>query len=253
MKTHRFLIGQKDFIKDKNDSCLLEIVNQDVIHQLNNVLKIKKGQRIILMDGEGNSVDSILLEVGKKHLKFGECKFLKNLKKNKIQLTLYPSLIKKDKIEYVFQKCTEIGVCEFQPVISDRSEKLSFKIDRARKIVKEAFEQSEKNYLPRLGLPLTLEKYIEMHETEKNENCHLYYLDIEAPIINVNQLVSQLNENKNEQNKIGFFVGPEGGWSELDRKIFENNNVKPISLGDTVLRAETASIAIAALILLGQN
>jgi len=253
MKIHRFLIGQKDMIKDKISDCLLEIVNQEVIHQLTHVLKIKNGQKVVFLDGQGMATQAIFLEGNKSGLKFNIDKTLTNLPKNKIELNLLPALIKKDKIEYVLQKCTEIGVVNFQPIISDRSEKLSFKMDRAEKIIKEAFEQSEKNYLPQVSVPLMLEEYMAQYETLGQNKKNLFYLDIEAPIINVNQLVSQIKNEENNKNKISFFVGPEGGWSDLDRKIFHDNNVKPISLGDTVLRAETASIAVASLILLGQN
>jgi RsmE family RNA methyltransferase len=60
-------------------------------------------------------------------------------------VVLFASLIKKDKFEWVLEKCTELGVSEFVPVISERSEKKGLNIERARKIIKEASEQSEEN------------------------------------------------------------------------------------------------------------
>ena len=147
------------------------------------------------------------------------------------------AVLKSDKYDWVIQKLTEIGVSQIQPVISERTEKQNLNYDRMRKIMVEASEQSEKIFVPKLHEIKKLGEVVEQEETEK------FYLEISAPKINLSDLKSK--------NDITIFVGPEGGWGEGDLEIFSKNNVKPVSLGEQVLRAETASVAIATLLLLG--
>jgi 16S rRNA (uracil1498-N3)-methyltransferase len=246
MKLHRFFIDQE--IKD--DDSKIEITNLELIHQLKNVLRIKVGDHFVFLDNLGNEVEVKNEEIMKKSLIFSKEKMKKFSRKNEIFITLCPAVLKKDKMEYVLQKCTEIGVLKFCPLVSDRTEKTNLNMKRLDKIVREAAEQSEKSYLPSLCEVTSMESFLSENETDSNK----YYLDMDAPLLNVTQIITDTKESNSdiEQSKISIFVGPEGGWSDVDRKLFADNNVKPVSLGDTVLRAETASIAIAALFLLGR-
>ena len=80
---------------------------------------------------------------------------------------------------------------------------------------------------------------------EALENCdgECFALELNKEKINVPEIL--------DKKEISIFVGPEGGWSEKDLELFEKYNVKLISLGDQVLRAETASVAISSVLLLG--
>lgn len=247
MKIHRFFIEQN--IDDLHSGDEIEISDRDVIHQMRNVLRIKEGEKVILLDGKGTMFSGTISKVMKKSLIFSKEIMKKFSRKNEVMLTVYPAVIKKDKLEYVFQKCTEIGVLEFCPIVSDRTEKQNFNLDRAKTIIKEAAEQSEKSYLPSVSSPVGLSELIAKHETgeEVIDVRNTFYLDIEAPIINVQNLIESV-----KLGNLSFFVGPEGGWSETDRNMFNKIGIKSVSLGETVLRAETASIAIASLMLLGR-
>jgi len=245
MKLHRFFINKKI-----DDSLEIEITDVELVHQLLNVLRIKIGDRFIFLDGEGNESEVKCEEVLKNKLTFSKEKIKKSSKQNEIYLSLCPAILKKDKMEYVLQKCTEIGVLEFCPIVSNRTEKINLNMKRLDKIVREASEQSEKSYLPSIHNITNLNELILENETNGNK----YFLDMNAPLIDVTQIIKKYTNHKlnNQNNKITIFIGPEGGWSEEDVDLFVSNNVKPISLGETVLRAETASIAISSLILLGK-
>ncbi len=163
-------------------------------------------------------------------------------------LELCFSLIKKDKIEYVIQKCTEIGVSEFSPIISERTEKTGYNLERFNKIIKEAAEQSGRTKLPQINTPQNLREFLFQHETEKNIHPDVFYLNLNGSNLELDNLKKTAKNSKCK--KITFFIGPEGGWGNEDLKIFEEKGVKSISLGKNTLRAETASIAISAIILL---
>jgi len=245
MKLHRFFINQKI-----DESPKIEITDPELVHQLTKVLRAQVGDKFIFLDNEGTEVLVKTEEIMKKNLIFSKEKMKKFSRKNEIFITLCPAVLKKDKMEYVLQKCTEIGVLEFCPLVSDRTEKTNLNMKRLDKIVREAAEQSEKIYLPSLCDVASLEQFLNENETDRN----FYYLDMDAQLIDVTQIIEHAKQNSSEEESEGItiFIGPEGGWSDVDRKLFEENNVKPISLGNTVLRAETASMVVSSLFLLGR-
>ena len=251
MKMHRFFIKDTD-ISEVDGEFEINITDEVLLHQMKNVLRLSENDHVIFLDQSGNEYQSVLKKVMKKNLIFSKEIMKKNLKSNKVNFVLYPAVIKKDKLEYVLQKCTELGVTDFCPLVSDRTEKLNFNMKRTETIIREAAEQSEKNHLPSVSPPTSFSQLVEMHETGKVEfpGETSYYLDIEAPLMDVSLMREIIIKHENTFN---FFVGPEGGWSDIDREMFKAINVKPVSLGNTVLRAETASIAIASLLLLGHS
>lgn len=246
MKLHRFFINQ-----EIDDSSRIEITEEELVHQLNNVLRIKIGDRFVFLDNKGSEVEVVSEEVMKKSLIFSKEKMKKKSIKNEVKIDLYPAVLKKDKMEYVLQKCTEIGVLKFCPIVSDRTEKTNLNVKRLEKIIREAAEQSEKVYLPYLSDVSSLGQLLRQNETSDD----IYYLDMDAPVLDVIQTIEQskISSRDNECSRISIFIGPEGGWSDVDRKLFLDHDVKPLSLGDTVLRAETASIAVSSLFLLGKK
>jgi 16S rRNA (uracil1498-N3)-methyltransferase len=159
---------------------------------------------------------------------------VENICKNEV--ILFASLIKKDKFEWVLEKCTELGVSKFVPIISERSEKKDLNIERMRKIIKEASEQSERGFMPEICEPIELEEAL---------------ADIEYKAIALHLSGESFDdENLKIFSKLGLFVGPEGGWGEKDIKLFKNKNVPLVTLGTQVLRAETASMVVCSKVLL---
>jgi 16S rRNA (uracil1498-N3)-methyltransferase len=112
-------------------------------------------------------------------------------------------------------------------------------MERANKIILEAIEQSERADTLILDDPVSLEEAINTCETSLP-----IVLDLNGEKLDV----TQFSENKNK--KIEVFVGPEGGWGEKDLKLFKEKNCKKIKIGENVLRAETAAVAISSLLLL---
>ncbi|MEI6480515.1 MAG: RsmE family RNA methyltransferase [bacterium] len=231
MKLQRFFVEEKLSLGKE-----ITIKDVDFVHQVLKVFRKRTGDQIVLLDNSGFEFLSTITVLGKKELTvlIEEESEVEN--KPKIEVTLFASLIKKDKFEWVLEKCTELGVSHFVPVISERSEKKDLNIDRAQKILKEASEQSERGVMPTICEPLSLSEA-------------LYGVDFTVLVFHL--LGEKFDAEKTtDVSRIGILVGPEGGWGEKDLEIFKKNNIQLVTLGSQVLRAETASIAAASKILL---
>lgn len=237
----RFLINQK--IDDKDE---VVITDQDINHQLINVLRLKEPDPIVLLDGFGRVFHGKAKVLSKKESVFAEEKTESFSKDNKRIIHIVPSLLKHNNVELVLQKCTEIGVDAFHPIISERTEKVNLNLDRAKKIIKEAFEQSEKVFMPEIDETKTLEEFLSENFSEGKEGSKKVFA------LDFNSESFKISEFKKMTGEIYFLAGPEGGWGEKDLELFEKYGIKKITLGPQILRAETASISASALMLLGE-
>ena len=223
MRLHRFYIDP-DFLELNHD---FWVHDDALLNQWFKVLRYREGDQIVLFDGielerlykiarvESDSAQLILVTEFERKLP-GK------------QVYLFFSLLKKDKNEWVLQKCTELGVRNFVPIVAERSEKTGFNLERAQKIVIEAAEQCGRSDIPHIREPLQL-------ETALNE-----YKD------KLNLLVCDETMDKNAQlsdKPVGVFIGPEGGWTEGELKLFAQAETGHFHLGNLTLRAETAAVA----------
>lgn len=231
MRLHRFFVNQP--IKSSKE---ISIEDRDVIHQWKNVFRLKSQDEVILLD---NSGFEYLCEIEDLSRDFARLKKIGSREvegKQKKELTLFCSLIKKDNFEWVLEKGTELGVSEFAPVVSERSEKKDFNFERGLKIIKEASEQSGRGTMPKLRETTGLEKAI------SDYSGNLIAFDPSGEDFSVEK-VSDFKE-------IGVLIGPEGGFTENELVLFKQKVIPVYNLGSQILRAETAAIAISSLLLL---
>jgi 16S rRNA (uracil1498-N3)-methyltransferase len=229
MRLHRFYINQK--IEKGAD---IRIESPELLHQWIKVFRLSPSDKVILFDGSGKEFDGYFRILSRKEAVLGISKERKVKNTVPIELHLFQSIIKKDNFELIIQKCTELGVSAFHPIISERSEKKDLNMERLLKISIEASEQSGRVYLPEIFEPLDLETAI------NNFDGQLFALDFDG----------QKLPGKFNSEKIGILIGPEGGWSDNERKFLKKSSIKSISIGQQILRAETAAIAISSLMLL---
>jgi 16S rRNA (uracil1498-N3)-methyltransferase len=234
MTLHHFFIDFDQAVRTDGE---LRIVDPTLAHQLQKVLRKRIGDQVIFLDNKGNEY---LSEIRTLTLKFLIAKILnisKNKNEPKTKIILCPSLIKISRFEWLLEKGTEIGVSEFTPILTSRSEIKDFRKERALKIIKEAAEQSERGLIPKLNEPKFFKDILT--ETPKNE----IFLDRSGiPISSV------IDEFKNKQ-AVSIFVGPEGGWTIEEMNFIREKGIKIISLGSRVLRSETAAIAVCSILL----
>ncbi|MEN9614382.1 MAG: hypothetical protein RLZZ347_689 [Candidatus Parcubacteria bacterium] len=232
MRTHTFFVS--DTIGEKKS---VTIVDEALLHQFKKVFRFTIGQEIVLFDNSGNEyvskIDSLTIrEVKVSIISVRECVF-----HPRRTVTLYQSIIKKDNFEYVVQKATELGVSKIVPVLSERSEKKSLNLDRLTIIAKEACEQSGRATLPTLLAPVTLASVI----SAVSLPCLAFHSDGEAFSAETRESVGK---------DVSVLIGPEGGWSDHELYAFREKGIEIFSLGSQTLRAETASVAVSALLLL---
>lgn len=238
MRLHRFFVTSPSPLKEGEQ---FKIADADLLHQWRKVFRFKGGETLILLDNSGaEHVSRIVSLEGKSAL----VEVLESrVKEDKIPfVTLFQSIIKGDHFDLVLEKCTELGVSQFVPVIAERSEKKKINLERAKRIVKEASEQSGKVRLPVVHEAMTLESVFELRSEGK-----FYFTAEQSSALDPSGSAFTNNLKLRTNN---FFIGPEGGWTENEKKIFTSNNVKLVSLGDQVLRSETAAIAASSLLLL---
>lgn len=233
MRLHRFYVSQP-----LGEDVVINDVS--IIKQWTKVFKYKKGNFVILFNGEGSDITYLIDDISSKNctliLKKISLSYIPNKK-----ITLYLSIIKKNNFELIVQKATELGVTTIIPILSERSEKKNLNEERLQKIAIESAEQCGRGDIPTIMPIISLSQVLEIPST------HDFMCILQMNGIPFSNEVIQ-NKLKGIKN-IGLFVGPEGGWSEDEEKLFKSKNIIPISLGKTVLRAETAGIVATAFML----
>ena len=168
-----------------------------------------------------------------------EVKFLNKLKLelHKKNLELAICLVKKNAMENILQKATELGVENIIPIISDRAEVKEINLERANKIVIEATEQSNQLIPPKISEPVKFKNFIESLNDKK-----LLFADIESK--------AYLNKkNVNQEDKIVLLIGPEGDFSPSERQLISKlSNRIPFSISNNILRSDTAVITAISMI-----
>ncbi|HEX3093808.1 MAG TPA: RsmE family RNA methyltransferase [Candidatus Angelobacter sp.] len=154
-------------------------------------------------------------------------------------VTVYLSIFKFDRMEWALEKLTELGVGRVVPMIAQRTEEhlakaAAKRVERWRKIAREASQQARRVAPPEIVEPVTLKKAI-----EKEQGSRIVLAETEEQI-SLRAALSGLRA------PLALAFGPEGGWSETELEIFNASGWKPASLGHTILRAETAAIAAVA-------
>ena len=199
-------------------------------HYLCHVMRLKTGDKIICFNGqEGDWIAT--LKQNKKNvsliLESQVCP--QNVRKS---CALCLSLIKRDPLNYALQKATELGVAKIYLVQAERSVREKVNMERLKSIIIEACEQCERNDIPELLAPQPLEKVLK----ETSEKF--------TPVF----LSERGQTSKKKLNQLpAFFIGPEGGWTEKEIKLFSEKQILSWHLGNTILRAETAALTTVAL------
>lgn len=230
MRLNRF-IGKFDLSKKE-----LSIDDKNFINQAKNVLRLGAGDKVVLCDGKSNEATVEIINLNKK---FAELKILETYKnKNEPEryIALYCPILKKENFELAVQKAVEIGVKEITPIITARTVKLGLNYERLNKIIKEAVEQSGRGVLPKLNEAMIFDEAVKT--AKLNNELNLFFNIGKYP----------LGHSMSKFKKIGFFVGPEGGWDEKEIKTAKENFFIFASLCKTTLRAETAVIVASYLV-----
>jgi 16S rRNA (uracil1498-N3)-methyltransferase len=222
------------FIEDLNDKKI--VLNEDTSKHITNVLRMQKGEEVLLTDGKGKKAKAYIVDDNRKK-SVVEISSVDIEKGKDLKVIIGISLIKNtSRFEWFLEKATEIGVSEIIPLICTRTEKEKFRYDRMQAILISAMLQSQQCWLPVLHEPLQFEKAIEF-SAEQKFIAHCEETNKQSLSDQVLNSISQL-----------ILIGPEGDFTNEEIEVALKNNFTPVSLGHTRLRTETAGIVAATLL-----
>lgn len=241
---YKFFVESKQISNKK-----IEIIGTDVNHIIN-VLRLKKEEQIQICNI--NTSENYIVKIEEYNKEQVICSIIKQISsevESNVKLDIYQGLPKSDKMELIIQKTTELGVSTIIPVSMERcivkltGKDEQKKIERWQKIAEVAAKQSKRDKIPKIETIKTLKQICEI---VKEYDCFIVAYEEEKDI-KLKQILKKIPRNK--EMKIGVLIGPEGGIDEREIKELENNNVNIVTLGNRILRTETAPISIASIIL----
>jgi len=252
---HRFFVPPSWF---QSDTLTL---SGAVVHQIRDVLRLKPGDTIVALDDSGWEYQVRLTAVGHEQVSGQVERKMLPCTEPRAKISLYQSLLKGDRFEWVLQKGTELGVVEFVPMVADHCAIASVedmgktKLERWQRIILEAAEQSRRARLPRLQPPLLFAQACERArradltllpwEGEQSRTLRSMLVDscCRAPEISGRALLVH------RPFSISIFIGPEGGFSSREVDLGRRYGIAPVTLGPRILRAETAALVAVTMVL----
>ena len=204
------------------------ILDNDKFHYLKNVMRKKENDKILIFNENEEWYGKLQLEERKgvipEHL----------IKRSEAipDIWLCFALIKSKNINYLIEKVTEIGLKKIIPIETSYSEKYTPNYQRLQRVCIEAVEQSESLYVPKIERKKKLCKLLENWDSDRI----IIFCDEERKGKNILTIPIQ------KKKKLAIFIGPVGGWSADDRKGLKNLNFFNVTLGNNILKVDTACI-----------
>jgi 16S rRNA (uracil1498-N3)-methyltransferase len=232
-------MARRRFFVDHVHNGLAEITGENA-HHLTRVLRVEAGQKFEITDNERAWLASV--EMARKDLvRFHIIEELAPAPELPA-IALYLALIKFERFEWAVEKATELGVSRIVPVEANRSERGLFagsqkRIDRWRRIAREASEQSRRLRVPQIAEPMRIPDALQDASTHR---CWLDEQPGAKPLLDAITL--------HPDDTAAILIGPEGGWIDAEREQFTVGGWTAASLGPSILRAETAVCAALAVL-----
>lgn len=207
-------------------------LNQEESGHCIRVLRLHKGDKIHVMNGKGLIFEAIVSVPDPKLCKIEIIKELSTRIRRPYQLSIAIAPTKNiDRFEWFLEKSTEIGIDRIIPVICQHSERKEIKNERLEKLLISAMKQSGQPLLPELSRPVTFKALMNQHFDGDKFIAHCEDTD-------KNELKNEITPGKN----VMMLIGPEGDFDTSEIKLAVENGFRPVSLGDSRLRTETAGI-----------
>jgi 16S rRNA (uracil1498-N3)-methyltransferase len=219
---------------------LLKIEGDEVKH-IRKVLRLKAGDEILVFDGSGKEFEGAIVEERRSSVMVKVRGIFSSKGDSSLEVTLAQSLLKGEKMDYLIQKATELGVNEIIPFFSSRSVPVLEKSRRPNrhhrweKIAVEASKQCGRGVVPKIE---SLQDYSSMLRAAPTD--HLRLILWEGDGLKLKEVL----ERSGEKTKIFFVIGPEGGFSPDEVDKAKRAGFVAVTLGKRILRAETASLCL---------
>ena len=206
-------------------------------HYVNKVMRVKENETLSLFNSSGEW-EAKIKEISKGIVEFIIIKQLRQ-KNNEKDIWLAFSPIKSNYLNFMIQKATELGVTKFIPVITNRTIVRKINYERIKKIIIEASEQSNRIKVPKVEKIQKLNLFLE----KNNNKINVIFGDLNTENQNLDPKI------KKEDKPICIIIGPEGDFTEFERKqILNFKDVQSLKLNNNILRTETAAISALSII-----
>ena len=238
MKEKRF------YYEDNLSENIVVFLEGEEFHHLSNVMRAREGDKLILFNGDAFFYHAEILEIAKKFAKIKVLNAEKSQNEPKIELCVYQALAKGDKLSLVMQKISEIGASElaiFDSKFCDVKANTT-RVDRLETIAVSASKQCGRATITR---QTGVYKFNEVIEKIKDYDAFYVAYENEDGLT----LAKDLLLNKESIKKVAVMIGSEGGFSDDEISLLKQAGAKIVSLGNRILRTETASIVCAGLIM----
>lgn len=228
---HRFFVEASTISKEQFHS-----TDKELCHQVSKVLKMRAGKSVILCDNKENEHIAEWTTVSRSvcEAKISSTEHIPDISSKRTVHLFVAPLKNQARWEHILEKATEIGAASFTPLLTKRTESEGLrKPERLERIIKEAAEQSGRTLLPQINPAISLNDCLESEGLKLIPTLH----EDSKTIPNI------LNDPKLPNGPIHIFIGPAGGFTEEEIQAAIEHNFYPITLGNQVLRTETAAIA----------
>ena len=242
---HRFYL---DNLSELNKS--ITISGEDVNH-IRNVLRLGVGDRITVSDGSSRDYECVISSID--DIVVADIVDIHDCNAElPVKIRLFQGVPKGDKLEFVIQKAVELGAAEIIPVMMERTvvklddKKADKKQERLQKIAESAAKQSRRGIIPRVRGFISYNDAVRMltdtteHATEEVLRLILVPYENAEGMAYARQIISSATK----YDEIDIFIGPEGGFSDKEIEFIKERGAKIISLGNRILRTETAAVTI---------
>ncbi|OGJ43790.1 hypothetical protein A3I58_01090 [Candidatus Peregrinibacteria bacterium RIFCSPLOWO2_02_FULL_39_10] len=235
---HRFFLAQTDKILDEK----VLVYSPEILHQICNVLKLRMGEHVAFMNNSGFEWEVCLSEISSNSV-IGSIIAKRTCDTElSVSVVVAQSMLKNpEKFEFVLQKGTELGMKSFIPLITERTEqRFLHKKERLERILKESSEQCGRCIIPSLLEPQKFGN--NFFEENKGKVIFVPHPDSDVKFSDLKKKLKKV------LSEVIICVGPEGGFSQKEIEFALGRGVHVFSLGRRVLRAETASVVMCALL-----
>ncbi len=214
-------------------------LGENQAHYLRSVVRMAIGDTVLLFNGRDGEWLAEITELGKKRAALiVQNQTRQQDERNDIMLLLAP--IKRDRLDYLAQKATEMGASHLLPVVTKRTQNSKLNLERLQANAIEAAEQCNLLHVPQIEAPRRLDHVLADWPSDRRIIFCDEHADIEQGMSDLQRLKGQ---------KIAVLIGPEGGFDEDERAVLlARKDTIAISLGPRILRADTALVAALALV-----
>ncbi len=227
------------------------VCDKEKVHYLKNVLRLKVGDEMIIFNEKGSEYTAKIEKLSFRDIAFKIKKIKKIPPAQKCRVTVACAVPKKSKMEDITDKLTQLGVDRIIPLRTKRvivkwdKNKAGRQLERLRRIALEASQQSSRNNLPKVDSLTGIKELLSV-------NLENFDLKLIPTLEGERKLLKDVFSQSKHHN-ILILIGPEGDFTPEEIALAEKKGFIPVSLGDLVLRVETAAIAVASFIRLYEN